>query len=309
MSRLHAIGRACMQAVILFSLGGLAATVHAAPDLIPGTYRCSAYNVSGGGGSCRNMQPLQLRADGSYQHSSTRGHWRSEEGKLLLSESRLWGPGEITGSDTVRFEYDYRGWRHTVTWVCRDCASASAASTTGPSTRGGLVGVSLTLEFGEPIGGVSGFSIVPAEAARHYSHHAPLPKGAVQGVAWEVSSTAVALATNRNNQLMSGRRYVVFLAWPRETIAVALLDLPPTDEDYAATLPATLDGAGVSAQLGGGSSSTSEPPGYSAPTPTLPPPVPSSDANSGRQEIGNDGKEAAKCNPQVPRYSQPGCIE
>ncbi len=25
--------------------------------LQPGTYRCSSYNVSGGGGSCRNFQP------------------------------------------------------------------------------------------------------------------------------------------------------------------------------------------------------------------------------------------------------------
>ncbi|MBI3076663.1 MAG: hypothetical protein HYY85_06700, partial [Deltaproteobacteria bacterium] len=58
------------------------------------------------------------------------------------------------------------------------------------------------------------------------------------------------LATSRNNTLRSGRRYVVFLAWPRETIPVAILDLPPVSSDYSTTLPATLDGARVFTQLG-----------------------------------------------------------
>jgi len=53
--------------------------------------------------------------------------------------------------------------------------------------------------------------------------------------------TLVTLETSRDNKLTSGRRYVVFLSWPRETLPVAVLDLPPTDGDYTATLPARLD--------------------------------------------------------------------
>ncbi len=226
-----------------FVLSVTALEAHAQVDrLAAGSYRCSSYNVSGGGGSCRTMQPLVLRADGTYQHSSTQGRWSAQGGKLHLSESRLWGTGEILGKDTIRFEYDYRDWRHTVTWICQECGYGEAPrpSTPAAAPQGGYMGVSLTLEFGTRIGGVSGFVIIPAESARSYTHNAPLPEGAVQGLAWESGATSVALSTNRNNKLRSGRQYVVFLAWPRETIPVALLDLPPGNADYSATLPASL---------------------------------------------------------------------
>lgn len=219
----------------------------AANALQPGSYRCSAYNVSGGGGSCRNFQPLVLNADGSYRFSSTRGEWRVQGGRLVLSESPLWGPGQIVGGDAVRFEYDYRGWRHVLTFRCQDCASGAAgrgAADPQPAAKGASqVGVSLALQFNEPVGGVSGFVIVPAESARGYSHNAPLPEGAVQGLAYESGASTVKLATNRNNKLPSGRKYVVFLSWPRETLPVAVLDLPSTDRDYSATIPAQLRAA------------------------------------------------------------------
>ncbi len=186
--------------------------------LAPGSYRCASYNVSGGGGSCHNMPRLVLNPDGSYQFSSTRGRWSIQHGKLVLSESRLWGAGEILGHDTIRFEYDYRSRRHVVTWICQACARAEADGAGSAAGRGSVaggsdVGLSLTLEFGQAIGG--------------------------------------ALATNKDNKLRSGRRYVVFLSWPRETIPVAILDVPPVNKDYSARLRATLDGAGVIRRLGG----------------------------------------------------------
>ena len=210
----------------------------------PGTYRCSTYNVSGAGGSCSKMQPLVLHPDGSYRYSSTRGEWSVQDGKLLLSNSQFWGAGKIVARDTIRFEYDYRGLHHVVTWVCQECGSEAPTGRAEPAA-GTAVGVSLTLEFDTAIGGVSGFAIVPAEAAASYTHNAALPAGAVQGMAWEAGPTTVALATNRNNKLRSGRRYVVFLSWPRESIPVAVLDLPAVAADYTTTLRATLDGASV----------------------------------------------------------------
>lgn len=228
--------------------------------LAPGSYRCASYNVSGGGGSCRTMQPLVLHADQTYQFSSTRGRWQVRGGILVLSESTLWGPGQILGRDTVRFEYEYRGWRHTVTWICQACgagdvaaapttdtAHAGSAVTTVPThsaaataALGGYRGVSLRLEFGSAIGGVSGFTIVPAESARSYTHNAPLPEGAVQGLAREVGPKSVALTTNASNKIRSGRQYVVFLAWPRETLPVATFGLPSGSADYSTTLAASL---------------------------------------------------------------------
>jgi hypothetical protein len=219
----------------------------------PGVYRCSSYNVSGGGGSCRNMPLLVLYPDGTYQYSSRRGRWSVRNDTLFLSKSTLWGPGKILGSNTIRFEYDYRGWHHVVTWVCTDCASSQpneSPEASESSSSSTYVGVSLVLEFTTAVGGVSSFTIVPVEHARSYTHNAPLPEGAVQGLAWEKSTTQVTLATNRNNKLLSGKRYVVFLGWPRETIPVAILDLPATRTDYTATLPATLDGESVLARIG-----------------------------------------------------------
>jgi hypothetical protein len=242
-----------MGGLLFMLLGPLAAHGVQAAGVAAGTYRCASYNVSGRGGSCRTFQPLILRADGTYQYSSTRGSWSVPDGRLQLSESRLWGSGEILGGDTLRFEYDYKGWRHTVTWVCAECGQQSAVrapSTARASSAGGRsVGVTLTLEFAERIGGVSGFVIVPADAARRYTHNAPLPEGAVQGVAWETSATAIGLATGRN-KLPTGRKYAVFLSWPRESIPVAVLDLPRVSTDYATTLRATLDGNAVLASLG-----------------------------------------------------------
>ncbi len=215
-----------------------------AQALEPGTYRCASYNVSGGGGSCRTFQPLVLSADGTYRHSSTQGYWRVQGTQLLLSESTLWGPGEVIGNDAIRFEYDYRGWHHILTWVCESCGAGAAdspAAESAVSLSPGHVGITLTLEFNQAIGSVSGFVVVPAETAGRYTHNAPLPQGAIQGLAWETGPTVVQLASNRYNKLMSGRRYVVFLAWPRETLPVAILDLPPTQQDYAARLPARLN--------------------------------------------------------------------
>jgi len=220
----------------------LSITISQASVPAAGTYRCASYNVSGGGGSCRTMQPLVLRADNTYQYSSTKGRWSEQGDMLYLSASRLWGPGRILGSDTIRFEYDYRGWRHTVTWVCQECGgTGKIAPTSGmAAAQGGYASVSLTLEFETSVGGVSGFTIVPVGSATGYTHNAALPEGAVQGLAWELSATTVALATNRSNKLRRGRQYVVFLAWPRETLPVASFDLRADSGDYQATLPASL---------------------------------------------------------------------
>ncbi len=325
--------RAGIPAIVLGFVAWGVTAVHADPGVVPGTYRCSSYNVSGGGGSCRNMPPLVLNADGSYRYSSTSGRWAVHRGKLDLSESSVWGPGELLGGDAVRFEYDFRGWRHTVTWTCQECGSAGRG--TAASSGGTPVGVSLTLQFAREVGGVSGFAIVPVESAGRYGHNAALPAGAVQGLAWEAGPAVVKAATNRNNRLMSGRRYVVFLSWPRETIPVAVMDIPPADRDYTTTLSATLDGSVLAQPEDGPSAGAppSEPPqGHTPPpaaaqgglppeagpaAPNVPPsPPPAYDTrDSGPGDWSTQGARAAapapmpRCNPHIPRYAQPGCVE
>lgn len=218
-----------------------------------GSYRCLSYNVSGGGGSCSSFQRLELNPDGSYQFSSTRGRWSVEDGNLVLSSSKLWGPGKILPDATLRFEYDYRGWHHVLTWTCQGCPTAPAsAGQPGPAgtTAGpGGIGITLTLQFTQSIHGVTGFVMVPAEAAERYQHNDPLPPGAVSGLAFETGTNAVKLTTNRDNKLPPGKRYVVFLTWARETIPVAILDMPRITQDYISSMAGNLDGSAVLAKL------------------------------------------------------------
>ena len=87
-----------------------------------GQYRCWSYNVSGGGGSCRLAPPLVLNSDGTYQMSSEKGTYKVQDGRLVLSESKIRGPGKLQGGNRIIFEYDYKGMRHTVTYACQSCA-------------------------------------------------------------------------------------------------------------------------------------------------------------------------------------------
>ena len=222
----------------------------------PGSYRCSAFNASGGGGSCRTMPPLVINANGTYQYSSTRGRWTAHADTIVLSESKVWGPGTILGSGAIRFQYDYRGWHYVVTWTCQECANPASSAPAGAKNAraaaggGPPTGLALTLDFGKDISGFNGFTIVPAELAKGYIHDGPLPQGAVQGLAWNTSRTVVTLQTSRMNKVVSGRQYVVFLEWPREAVAVAVLDVPATSGDYyTAKLPATLEGDSVLAKV------------------------------------------------------------
>lgn len=79
--------------------------------------------MSGGGGTCRLAPPLVLNSDGSYRMSSERGTYAVKGGKLLLSESKIRGPGRLEGGNRIVFEYDYRGMRHTVTYLCQACGA------------------------------------------------------------------------------------------------------------------------------------------------------------------------------------------
>ena len=96
----------------------------AATGQVPGQYRCWSYNVSGGGGSCRLAPPLVLNSDGTYQMSSERGTYKVQGAKVILSESRIRGPGTLQDGNRIVFEYDYKGMHHTVTYACQRCAGA-----------------------------------------------------------------------------------------------------------------------------------------------------------------------------------------
>lgn len=99
---------------------------------VAGRYRCWSYNVSGGGGSCRMAPPLVLHQDGTYEMSSERGTYAVEGDRVALSKSTIRGAGRLQNGNQIVFEYDYRGRRHTVTYLCQECASPSEPSSPKP---------------------------------------------------------------------------------------------------------------------------------------------------------------------------------
>ena len=109
--------------VVLLLIGIGVSYAHAVPS---GTYRCWQYNVSGGGGSCRLASPIVLKSDGTYQESRTAGTYEVRGDRVLFSRSTIRGPGRFEGGNRIRFEYDYKGFHHDVTYLCRDCRPASS---------------------------------------------------------------------------------------------------------------------------------------------------------------------------------------
>lgn len=88
---------------------------------LSGTYRCWSFNIEGSGaGSCRNppQAPLILNSDGTYSVSREEGKQEVKDGKLILSQSKIRGPGTILEEGMqIRFEYEYNGKQYTVTYL------------------------------------------------------------------------------------------------------------------------------------------------------------------------------------------------
>lgn len=211
--------------------------------LEPGTYRCWSYNVSGGGGSCRLAPPIVIHADGTYQESSTRGTYRVAGNRIYFSESTVRGPGLVSGWNQITFEYDYRGWRHTVTYLCQDCASSGQAGPAAPGAgaAGASVWVQVRLQFPAPdgyLGWVNSAHLVPFEQAAVFaaSGAAPPPGSATGSAYLEGRQTVVA----NFRKAIGARDYVVFLDSGRERVPVASLYLPGAPAEQTLAVNASL---------------------------------------------------------------------
>src|SRR3989338_11574468 len=97
-------------------------------QFMAGNYRCWMFNVSGAGKRCTSPA-LVLKENGKYMMGSEKGSWKYEGGALILSESKIRGPGKVqVGGNGMRviFEYSYRGWSHVVTYLRQDMRGASS---------------------------------------------------------------------------------------------------------------------------------------------------------------------------------------
>ena len=114
--------RLVLVSFIALVVTGMSPAVGHAGTAVAGAYRCWSYNVSGGGGSCRMAPPLVLHPDGTYQMSSEQGTYTVSGDHITLSASTLRGPGRMQHGHQIVFTYLYRGWQHTITYRCQDCA-------------------------------------------------------------------------------------------------------------------------------------------------------------------------------------------
>ncbi len=219
-----------------------------------GSYRCSAYNVSGiGGASCRLTPPIVINPDGSYQESSTQGTYKVSGNRIDFSESTVRGPGMIMGQNQsifhtqIIFEYDYLQRRHTVTYLCEDCnlpdvkhgASGTAAAGAPP------VRAEVRLHFARADGFLDWATrayLIPREHAGAFAA-SPLrpsspPPGAVQGSAGRSGPQTVDTSFKRAHVEVD---YVVFLQSFSQRIAVASLRLPKAPAAQPLTVSASFD--------------------------------------------------------------------
>ncbi len=115
-------GRTPRSMLAPFACAALMLLQGSAAALQPGTYRCWSYNVGGVGGDiCRLAPPIVLRQDGRYEESATQGTYQLSGDRVHFSHSTIRGPGQILAENLFAFEYEYRQWRHTVTYLCQDC--------------------------------------------------------------------------------------------------------------------------------------------------------------------------------------------
>lgn len=225
-----------------------------------GTYRCASYNVSGGGGSCRLASPIVINADGTYKESSTTGNYRVSGDRIEFSQSTIRGPGTISGNQ-IHFEYDYRGWRHSVTYACQDCSAATPGGRLPPAAaaRGAPVWVQVRMAFQRPdgfLGWANSAHLVPVEAAAGFAAAAGAspPPGSATGSAYADRDNVV---VGNFRQATGGRDYVVFLDSGRERIAVGRLHLPAAPSEQTLSIDAALN---FSSSADAGKPTASEPP-------------------------------------------------
>lgn len=215
-------------------------TPAAASALQFGSYRCWSYNVSGGGGNCRLAAPIVIRADGSYQESSTAGTYRIVGKRIHFSQSTVRGPGVIAAENKISFDYDYRGWHHTVTYLCQDCGATSGSAR--PTAAAATVWAAVRLNFDRTDGYLdwaTSAHLVPAAQAAQFaaSSTAALPPGSATGSAYADGKQTV-VANFR--QAAGGQNYIVFLDSGRERIPVAAVYLPAAPAEQTLSVNARL---------------------------------------------------------------------
>lgn len=196
-----------------------------------GSYRCWSYNVSGGGGGdCRLFAPIVLNKDGTYAVSSEKGTYSIKGDVITLSESKLRGPGTRLGGTQIRFEYDYNGWHHVITYL----KEGGAASTTG---AGNEIAVQVTLEYptkDRALNSIVTLELVPEGQNVDTASYKPTAIAVWDGDKRVTASFHKELAKPR-----TGAKYTVYANTGFAATAVGTLDLTAATKDMTAVIKVT----------------------------------------------------------------------
>ncbi len=186
---------------------------------LSGSYRCWSYNVSGGGGGdCRLFAPIVLNTDRTYSVSSEKGTYVVSGDIITLSESKLRGPGKLIGGTQIRFEYDYNGWHHVITYL-KEGGTPSVSSSGSVSE----VPVQITLEYPEKDNLLN--SLVTMELV---SEGQDVKKASYKPTAiavWDGYRSVTASFHKATSTPQTGKKYDVYANWGAESTKVGQIDL------------------------------------------------------------------------------------
>ncbi len=186
---------------------------------LSGSYRCYSYNVSGGGGGdCRLFAPIVLKVDGTYSMSSEKGTYSVAGDSITLSESKLRGIGKFVGGTQIRFEYDYNGWHHVITYL-KDGGTPFVSS-------GGAVSevpVQITLEYPEKDSALN--SLVTMELVPEGQDVKKASYKPTAIAVWDGNRSVTASFHKATSTPQTGKKYDVYANWGTESTNVGQIDL------------------------------------------------------------------------------------
>ncbi len=204
---------------------------------LAGSYRCFSYNVSGGGGGdCRLFAPIVLAADGTYSMSSEKGTYGVKGDVITLSESKLRGPGKLLESGLqIRFEYDYNGWHHVITYL------KEGGSTSSSIPSGAEISVQLILEYPAKESGLGGIVTVELVPQGQTVDKAPYKPTAI--AQYDGDRKIIGSFYKATNMPKSGINYTVYTNTGFAATAVGALDLTAAKTETKATILVTTSGS------------------------------------------------------------------
>lgn len=273
----------------------------ATPQSLAGAFQCWKFNVGMstitqvGQSVTRCTSPdLLLAADGTYTLGSEKGRFTISGGKLFLSASQFRGAGTLLEQDIqIYFSYEHNGKHYDVTYLKRDAGGTeSIPGTTESASAWNLITIDLTLIF------------PPDDKSATWINTVTLltQSGDFGAEALAVSDGASTVKAYFR-AVRPGKTYSINVGSGFDTREVGTLDLTRTTGRIVRTINVSPVPEQTVTEKKEKSITKKAPrtkrKSKSKRRPVSPPPI-TTDAPK---------PKGLPCNPLIPRYQQPGCVE